>query len=49
MNVELQKNYIVTHMTIARQRLGKNIPAVTVSTILEGHPLLSNESIYTHY
>jgi hypothetical protein len=33
----------VSHIIIARQRLGKNIPEVTVSTI--GHPLLGNEAI----
>jgi hypothetical protein len=32
--------YIVTRMTIARQRLGKNIPEVLLPTI--GHPLLGN-------
>jgi hypothetical protein len=37
----------VTHMTIARQRLGKHIPGVTLSTI-KGHPLLGNGSIDTH-
>jgi hypothetical protein len=30
---------IVTHMTITRKRLGKNIPEFTLSTI-EGYPLL---------
>jgi hypothetical protein len=35
---------IVTHMTIAKQMLGKHIPEVTLSTI-EGHPFLSNETI----
>jgi hypothetical protein len=38
---------ILTYMTIARQRLGKNVPEVTLSTI-EGHPLLGNEPINTH-
>jgi hypothetical protein len=33
--------YIVAHMTIARQRLGKLTPEVTLSTI-EGHQLLRN-------
>jgi hypothetical protein len=33
-------------MPIARQRLGKHIPEVTVSTI-EGHPLLGNWLIKT--
>jgi hypothetical protein len=37
-------NDIVTHMPIARQRLGKHIPQVTLSTI-EEHPLLSNGTI----
>jgi hypothetical protein len=37
----------VMHMTSDRQRLGKNIPEVTLSTI-EGHPLLGNEPINTH-
>jgi hypothetical protein len=32
------------HMTIARQRLGKNIPEVKLSTV-EGYPLLGNEPI----
>jgi hypothetical protein len=36
---------IVTHTTITRQRLGKNIPEVKFSTI-EGHPLLGNGPIY---
>jgi hypothetical protein len=31
----------VTHMTIARQRLGKHIPGVMLSTT-EGHTLLGN-------
>jgi hypothetical protein len=39
---------VVTHMLIARQRLGKHIPEVTLSTI-EGHPLLGNGPINTHY
>jgi hypothetical protein len=34
----------VTHMNIARQRLGKHIPEVTLS-IIEGHPLLGNGPI----
>jgi hypothetical protein len=34
-------------MLIARQRLGKHISEVTLSTI-EGHPLLGNEQINTH-
>jgi hypothetical protein len=38
---------IVTHMSIARQRLGKNIPEVKISTI-EEHPLLGKEPINTH-
>jgi hypothetical protein len=33
----------MTNMTIARQRLGKNIPEVTLSTI--GHLLLDKEQI----
>jgi hypothetical protein len=33
-------------MTIDRQRLGKHIPEVTLS-IVEGHPLLGNESLDT--
>jgi hypothetical protein len=37
----------MTHMTIARQRLGKHIPNVTLPTI-EGHSLLGNEPINTH-
>jgi hypothetical protein len=36
-----------THMPIARQRLGKHIPEVTLSTI-EGHPSLGNGPINTH-
>jgi hypothetical protein len=35
-------------MTIARQRLGKHIPEVTLSTI-EAYPLLDNEPMNTHY
>jgi hypothetical protein len=35
---------IVTHMTIARQRLSKHIPGVTLSTIGE-NPLLDNKPI----
>jgi hypothetical protein len=38
---------IVTHMTIARQRLGKYIPGVTLSTV-EGYPSLGNGIINTH-
>jgi hypothetical protein len=34
-------------MTITRQRLGKHIPEVMLSTI-EGHPLLGNGPINTH-
>jgi hypothetical protein len=34
-------------MTIARQRLGKHSPGVTLSTI-EGHRLLGNETINKH-
>jgi hypothetical protein len=33
--------HIVTHMTIAGQRLGKHIPEITLSTT-EGHQLLGN-------
>lgn len=36
----------VTHMIITRQRLGEDIPEVTLSTV-EAHPLLSNESVKT--
>jgi hypothetical protein len=36
----------VTHMTIARQRIGKHSPGVTLSTI--GHSLLDNGPINTH-
>jgi hypothetical protein len=36
----------MTHMTIARQRLGKHIPKVSLSTI-QGHQLLGNEPINT--
>jgi hypothetical protein len=39
--------YIVTHMPIARQRLAKHIPEITLSTI-EGHALLGNGPINTH-
>jgi hypothetical protein len=35
---------IVTHMTIARQQLGKHNPGVTLST-KEGHPSLGNRPI----
>jgi hypothetical protein len=38
---------IVTHMPLARQRLGKHIPEVTLSTT-EGHPLLGKGPIKTH-
>jgi hypothetical protein len=38
---------IVTHMPIARQRLDKHIPEVTLSTI-EGHSLLGIGPINTH-
>jgi hypothetical protein len=37
---------IVTHMPIARRRLCKHIPEVTLSTM--GHPLLDNGPINTH-
>jgi hypothetical protein len=36
--------YIVTHITIARQRLGMSNPEVTLSAI-EWHPLLDKEPI----
>jgi hypothetical protein len=36
----------VTHMTIARQRLGKHIPKIMLLIIK--HPLLGNEPINTH-
>lgn len=36
----------VKHMSIAMQRLGKNIPEFKLSTI--GHPLLSNGPIKKH-
>lgn len=36
----------VMHMTIAMQRLSKNVPEVTLA-ILEGHPLLGNKQINT--
>jgi hypothetical protein len=36
----------MTHMTIARQRFGKQVPEVTLSTV-EGHPLLGNRSLDT--
>jgi hypothetical protein len=39
--------HIVTYIPIVRQRLGKPIPEVTLSTI--GHLLLGNGSINTHY
>jgi hypothetical protein len=38
---------IVTHMTIAGQRLGTRIPEVTLSTI-EGYPVLGNGAINTN-
>jgi hypothetical protein len=38
---------IVTHVPIARQRLGKHIPEVTFSAI--GHPFLANGPIYMHF
>jgi hypothetical protein len=37
-------NNNVTHITIARQRLGKHIPEVMLST-KEGHPLPGNGSL----
>jgi hypothetical protein len=37
---------IVTHMTIARQRIGKHISEVTLSTV-EGYPLLGSKSLGT--
>jgi hypothetical protein len=37
---------IVTHMTIARQLLGKNIPEVSLST-MERYPLLGNKPMNT--
>jgi hypothetical protein len=40
-------HYTVTHMTIARQRLNKHIPKITLSTT-EGHPLLGKGPINTH-
>jgi hypothetical protein len=40
-------NDIVTHMSIAKQRLGKHIPEVTLSTI-EEHPLLGKGPINNH-
>jgi hypothetical protein len=41
------KHNIVTHMPIARQRFGKHIPEITLSTI-EGYILLGNGPINTH-
>jgi hypothetical protein len=38
---------VMTHMTIARQRLDKQIPGITLSTI--GHPLLGKEPINTRF
>jgi hypothetical protein len=38
--------YDVMHMTTTRQRLGKNIPEVTLTTM--GHSLLGKEAINTH-
>jgi hypothetical protein len=35
-------------MTIGRQKLGKNIPEITFSTI-EGHPLMGNETVNMHF
>jgi hypothetical protein len=37
---------IVTNMTIARQRIGKHIPEMTLS-IVEGPPLLASKSQHT--
>jgi hypothetical protein len=37
---------ILTHMTITRQRLGKHIPEVMLSTV-EGHSLPDNWSLNT--
>jgi hypothetical protein len=44
---EYLNNIIVTHMPFGRQRLGKHIPKITLSTI-EGHPLLGNGPINMH-
>jgi hypothetical protein len=43
---DLNNNNIVTHIPIARQRLGKHIPEVMLSTI-EGHRLPGNGSLNT--
>jgi hypothetical protein len=40
--------HIVKYIHITRQWFGKHIPEVTLSTI-EGHPLVDNESIDTHF
>lgn len=37
---------ILCHMPIARQRLGKDIPGITFSTI--GHPLLGKGAVNTN-
>jgi hypothetical protein len=42
----IHKRYIVMHVTIARQRFGKNIPEDMLST-LEGHSLPDNEPMNT--
>jgi hypothetical protein len=38
--------YIVTYMTIARQKFGKHVPKVTQSTV-ERPPLLGNKQVGT--
>jgi hypothetical protein len=40
--------HTVTHMPIAKQRLGKHIPEINLSMI-EGRPLLDNRPINMHY
>jgi hypothetical protein len=40
------KDNIVMHMTIARQRLSKRVPVVTLTT-MEGRPLLGKGSLNT--
>jgi hypothetical protein len=40
---------IVTCISMDRQRVGKHIPATQVHATIEGHPLLDNGQINTHF
>jgi hypothetical protein len=45
---KMKLNDIVTHMTIARQRLGKHIPGVTLSKIEGQSRILNNRRSVFH-